>query len=653
MKFTPEIQGIRAISILSVVAFHFGINRLQGGYLGVDIFFVISGFLITSLIQNSINKNNFSLTNFYKNRAVRLFPNLALMTLVSIIISSLLLKPYDFFQYAKSLQFSGLYVTNIVFSKQQGYFDISRELKPLLHTWSLSIEEQFYLFFPIILIALKNIQIYKKLFFISSVILISFLYKIYLIDNLPTNSFFSFPGRAWELGVGSFFALLPTKTKDKFAGNNLFAQISIVTIGLYLILLNEEIKYAGVLSIGCCIATGLLILSSPRTDVGDFLKSKPMLYFGGISYSLYLWHWLVLIVFRNIDMHLNRVAEIMTMSIISLLIAHIAWKYVEDPLRRNKVNISAKKVYGGILLFTLITLALGSWIYAKNGFPKRFPRYVEVSNNINSFDWLKNTGHPSSNTPLCDYSLDKTKILSDCNFGDPKGLTNILVIGDSHMIAIRPAFDAAAKESHIRVVSAYGRGCPPLLGVKSFDGPTDICAPLNIDGNLRAIAKSERFTKVYLVGYWDMYAKGSYKNGHMLRPSHFLSDDKLKADNAEQSQIVMKRALNNTAHYFGELGMQVVIVKDVPILPARIEDIPKGYKQKVSKSPADLDFMEAFEEQNSNMNIRFITPSKSFCKANICSTYLNGWYLYSDSNHISAAGAALTIPIIKDSLIDK
>lgn len=237
--FSKEIQGLRAIAVLSVLLFHFGVNSLDGGYLGVEIFFVISGYLIGSIILESIKNNQFSLLDFYKNRAVRLFPNLLLMLIAATILAWILLKPYDFFQFGKSLQFSGLYVTNIVFSKQQGYFDISREVKPLLHTWSLSIEEQFYLFLPIFLILIRGISLRNRITLIFSIIIISFLYKTWLIHALPINSFFSFPGRIWELGLGVFFASLPTNIKEKFQGRNIIASLAISILCIYLIFLKR------------------------------------------------------------------------------------------------------------------------------------------------------------------------------------------------------------------------------------------------------------------------------------------------------------------------------------------------------------------------------------------------------------------------------
>ena len=198
-QFYPKIQGVRAISIIAVILFHFGFHILPGGYVGVDMFFVISGYLITQMIAGELARGTFSIARFYKNRVVRLLPNLFLMIAASALISYFVLKPYDFFQYAKSLQFSAVYLTNMVFARQQGYFDMSRDAKPLLHTWSLSIEEQFYLIFPVFLILLYKFKTHR----IAALMVIAaaslWIRFNYIQHYLPTEGFFPLPGASGNL----------------------------------------------------------------------------------------------------------------------------------------------------------------------------------------------------------------------------------------------------------------------------------------------------------------------------------------------------------------------------------------------------------------------------------------------------------------------
>lgn len=650
ITFSKEIQGLRAIAVLSVVLFHFGLQGLEGGYLGVDIFFVISGYLIGQIILKHLENNQFSIIDFYKNRAIRLFPNLLLMLFVSVIISWLLLKPYDFFQFGKSLQFSGLYVTNIVFSKQQGYFDISRELKPLLHTWSLSIEEQFYLFLPLFLILIRRLSVRKKLTVIACVISCSFLYKAWLIHALPINSFFSFPGRVWELGLGVFLTILPQQIRDALRGNTFIASISIGLISIYLVMLHETTTYAGIISAGCCVAAGLLILCSPGTWAGRILSTKFLGYFGAISYSLYLWHWIVLIAIKNALPGLNPVMGFLLMLLLSIMIAHLAWRYIESPLRNGKDGFSRKQVFICIFIFTCLTAAAGGFIYAKNGFPERFPNHIKISKNIDSFDWKLATGLQPINTQECSLNKKSNFQIDTCTSGDLNSSNKILVIGDSHAGSIKFAFDIAGQQSNVKVITAVGPGCPPLVGIKSFNGADDICEKINFDRHLQALLSDHSFNKVYLVAYWDMYARGSRSNGRLLRPTHFISDESIAANNPESSQLVLKKSLSNTIALINKSGAKVVLVQDAPTLPNPIQDLPDGFTQNIGDIEPQQSFIKGFLAEQKNLELKTIDLANALCPKKTCHTYLDGYYLYNDNNHLTPAGSALAIPIIRNSL---
>lgn len=648
--FSKEIQGLRAIAVLSVLLFHFGVNSLDGGYLGVEIFFVISGYLIGSIILESIKNNQFSLLDFYKNRAVRLFPNLLLMLIAATILAWILLKPYDFFQFGKSLQFSGLYVTNIVFSKQQGYFDISREVKPLLHTWSLSIEEQFYLFLPIFLILIRGISLRNRITLIFSIIIISFLYKTWLIHALPINSFFSFPGRIWELGLGVFFASLPTNIKEKFQGRNIIASLAISILCIYLIFLKEDIYWAGIISLGCCVSTGLLILSSPNTWVGKLLSTRVMTYFGNISYSLYLWHWLVLVWVKNNSIQLSHMIELVVLLGLSILLAHLAWKYVELPLRNKKEFFTRKQVFISVFLFTSLTAAAGGFIYAKNGFPERFPKYVKVSKNIESFNWEKSTGSAPSSSSECSLNKKSAPNIDQCALGDHNAKKSVLVIGDSHAASLKTAFDIAGQKEKVKVIIAVGPGCPPILGIKSFNGADNICEKINFDENLKKILDSKKFDQVYLVAYWDMYARGSRLNGRLLRPTHFISNDLNVANNPTESQLVINQSLKETITFINKSGAEVILVQDVPTLPKAIQDLPDHFKLDLAELHSQQLFIKEFLFKETNPLLKTINLADAVCNNEACHTIINNNYLYNDSNHLSPAGASLTIPLIRQSL---
>jgi len=264
-RFYPEIQGLRAISVIAVILFHFGVGLLPGGYVGVDIFFVISGFVITKMIAGELERGTFSVARFYKNRVVRLLPNLFLMIAASVAISYLVLKPYDFLQYAKSLQFSAIYLTNMVFARQQGYFDLSGDVKPLLHTWSLSIEEQFYLVFPVLLILLYRLKSHRIAVLVLIALASLWVRFDYIQQQLTSEGFFSFAGRVWEFVFGALVALMPVALKERLSGNEVLSLFGLALVAASLLFLDEGLPYSGMLLLVPCLATALLIACGSGT----------------------------------------------------------------------------------------------------------------------------------------------------------------------------------------------------------------------------------------------------------------------------------------------------------------------------------------------------------------------------------------------------
>ncbi|MGZ8257361.1 MAG: acyltransferase family protein, partial [Gallionella sp.] len=469
-KFYPEIQGLRAVAIIAVILFHFGWQTLAGGYIGVDIFFVISGFLITQMISVELARGTFNIRRFYKNRVMRLLPNLFLMIIASVVISYFVLKPYDFFQYAKSLQFSAVYLTNMVFARQQGYFDMSREAKPLLHTWSLSIEEQFYLIFPLLLIALFKFKQHRMV--ILSVIAVASFWARYQYqqNNLPTEGFFSFAGRVWEFVIGALIVFLPAPIKARLANQSGIALASFAVIIASLIFLDESIQYASSLLIIPCFATALIILSSGTHFTEKLLSTRALVFIGGLSYSLYLWHWPLLVWLHNSDFAGSHALQISVLFLLTLAISYLAWRYVEEPFRKNRERFSGRQVGLMTLTFGIFCVSIGGYIYAQSGMENRFPNWVKVKNNLDSFDFKAATGTTLQYPANCTIGDDPQAILQHCAFGDLASKQRFLVVGDSHVAAWYPAFQVAAEARHVQGVFATQPGCPPLFDIHSLDG---------------------------------------------------------------------------------------------------------------------------------------------------------------------------------------
>lgn len=644
-QFYPEIQGLRAISILAVILFHFQSSLLPGGYIGVDIFFVISGFLITKLITGEIAKGTFSIVRFYKNRVIRLLPNLFLMIVASAVIAYFVLKPYDFFQYAKSLQFSAIYLTNMVFARQQGYFDMSRDVKPLLHTWSLSIEEQFYVVFPFLLILLYKLKTHRITLLIIIALASLWVKFNYMQQNLPIEGFFSFAGRVWEFVVGALIALLPATLKSKLTNNEPLSLLGIALLAASLFYLDESVQYSAILLVIPCLATALVIACASGTNTGYWLSRKTLVFLGAMSYSLYLWHWPLLVWFDNMDFGLSRLAQLFALLTLTAAVSYLAWRYVEEPFRRNRERYSGKRVVALLAGFAVFCVSVGGFVYANSGLEDRFPNWVAVKKNLEAFDFKAATGTEIVYPPACEIGDDPYAILHKCSFGDLNSNERFLVLGDSHTAAWYPAFQSAAERKHAQGVLVTLPGCPPLFGIHSYDGSKDICAQ-HFDRSIGALIETKKIKKVFLVAFWSMYTEGDPNN----QPNHFISDVGTATHDSTTSKMVITRQLQNTIRRLNVNGIQIVIVHSVPILPKVIQNLPPDYFQPLEHIHKQNQFMHDFVDQQKEVRIMAIDPIKAFCDEATCLTRIGGNILYTDNNHISTAGAARVIELIESAL---
>ena len=647
-QYSFEIQGLRGISILAVMLFHFGGVHLPGGYAGVDMFFVISGYVITQLIVREHRAGRFTLSGFYKNRVIRLLPNLFAMIVATLVIGYFLLLPFDFSQFGKSLQFTAVYLTNMVFARQQGYFDLSREVKPLLHTWSLSIEEQFYLFFPLLLVMLWRFR-YRRWMVFGLLFVCSLAWKVWVIQQDHVSSFFSFPGRIWEFMIGAMAAQVSDDIRQRFARNEWLSVVAILSILLTFLFLDERIPYAGVWVAASCFATAILILSSHGTRVGAVLSGKQLVFAGALSYSLYLWHWPLLVLLRNLQWEIPQLMQLPLLIAGTFAVAYPAWRFIEAPLHRNKDRYSARQAGLATLAFAVFVIAAGGYIYGKSGMEERFPTWVKVRQNLQDFDLYKAAGVEKTPWRACGSPVGASGALSSCAvIGEAGAEAEFLLIGDSHAFAWAPAFDVMARKHHQAGIYSSLPGCPPILGVHSLDVTRDMC---EADLERKLAGLLDRFgqiRKVYLVAHWNMYAEGNRIKGVLQRPSMLLSDSRTESLDAGQSQRVMEDAFKRTVAFFNRRGISVVVMLDVPTLPLVIQQLADGYEVALDEYRTQGSFMTEMAGRLAaeHTNLSFAAPGEILCQSGSCATKFGDDYLYSDNNHISAAGAFHLLPLV-------
>jgi peptidoglycan/LPS O-acetylase OafA/YrhL len=360
MHYRREIDGLRALAILPVIFFHAGFQSFSGGFIGVDVFFVISGYLITTIILAELEKGNFSIINFYERRARRILPVLFFIMTVCIPFSWILLPPFDLISFSKSLTSVSLFLSNFFFLKDGGYFETAAELKPLLHTWSLAVEEQYYILFPILLrISWKagkrwalNLTILLVIISLAAAQLGS-LYK-------PLPNFFLLPTRAWELGTGSLIAFYFSKniaTLDCFY-RQLLSCLGITLITISIFLFNKDTPSPSIYTLAPVTGTALILLFSlPDTFTGKLLGSRLISPIGLISYSAYLWHQPILAFSRY---YFSSISSTQTFNLIiaTFFLSALSWRYIENPFR-NKNIVTKRTIFTFTLIYTLSLISFG------------------------------------------------------------------------------------------------------------------------------------------------------------------------------------------------------------------------------------------------------------------------------------------------------
>ena len=473
MKYRSEIDGLRAFAVMPVILFHAGFKEFSGGFVGVDIFFVISGYLIATIIISDMAAGKFSLINFYERRARRILPALFFVTFACIPFAWQWLTPSDLKDFGQSLVAVSTFSSNILFWQESGYFDTSAELKPLLHTWSLSIEEQFYILFPFFLLLSWRLGIGRILILLFIVFVLSLGVSHWAAFNTPSANFYLLPSRGWELLVGVFIAFYfkynsPLKSHQ---ANQILSLLGFGMILYAIVYFDENTPFPSLYALIPTLGTGLLILSAvPKTFVHRFLSARPIMGLGLMSYSAYLWHQPLLAFSRH--RLLGELSDFLLIIIIltSLLMAYISWKWVEKPFRDSK-NISRKSIFilssVGIVSFVI----LGSLVSLKSD---------EVSSLNKSFNYAlynelseeKYLRKVSTKSGECwfngkDGEVDIDIFIANWNCGPPNiNEREILVFGDSTAADIA----SGLRSQHKSIIQLGGAGCG-LVTNKDYSYP--------------------------------------------------------------------------------------------------------------------------------------------------------------------------------------
>ncbi len=360
MTYRSEIDGMRALAVLLVMLFHAGFPAFSGGFIGVDVFFVISGYLITSIIHRELRDGRFSLARFYERRARRILPALFLVVAACIPAALLIMLPFERESMAEAVAATTLFASNILFWLRSSYFDTAAELNPLLHTWSLAVEEQFYIAFPLILMALRGASQRTLALLIAALSLASLVLAELVARSYPMAAFYLIPFRAWELGAGALVAL--TFGAGRVQQRALAELGGVLGLGLIVasaVVYDKGTPFPGLFALAPVLGTCLVITcAAPRTLAGRLLSLKPVVGLGLISYSAYLWHQPLFAFARLSSYHELTLVEIWTLIAATIVLAWLSWRFVETPFRNRRV-MSVPRLAGALAPAAAILLAVG------------------------------------------------------------------------------------------------------------------------------------------------------------------------------------------------------------------------------------------------------------------------------------------------------
>ena len=634
MIYRPEIDGLRALAVLPVILFHAGFSLFSGGFVGVDVFFVISGYLITSIILSELAAGTFSLLHFWERRARRILPALYLVLLVSLPLAWFWLSPQDLLNYSDSLFAVALFCSNVWFWLTSGYFDAAAEFKPLLHTWSLAVEEQFYLCFPLFLLVLWRCCKSWLPGLLAFALLISLLLAEWGALHRPAFTFYMLPTRAWELLAGALVAWWLHQRSPQFPAfiNELGSLLGLGMILSAIVLIDKTTRFPGVNALLPVVGTALILAFANRnTLAGRLLSLKALTAIGLISYSAYLWHQPLFAFARHSTLDAPSTALMSGLSLLAILLAWFSWKFVEAPFRRKQL-FSRRQIFcfaGLGSLFFIGIATLGQQQQVVGYWQRQNPGLVNIDPAF--------TAEPFRSCP--DIKLYGT---ASCKvFGH--GSRRIVLWGDSHAGVLAANFPGLADTEFY--VIAHG-GCPPIIGVRRFDGEGNAgsCDKLGMLQSYADYIVALKPDLVILSARWTLYLQGWQRQGE-LQPAHHFVTTALQGGDVlpvEARALMLQQQLQQTVQQFSRLAPVLLISQQPDYADTGFRAMERGefFVPRTQMERWHKTETAIMQQVATWPGARVLDAKKLFCDAIQCQTREHGVLLYFDTNHLSATGAA-------------
>ena len=640
-KYRPDIDGLRAVAVLSVVIFHAFPNALKSGFIGVDIFFVISGYLISSIIFENIDRGSFSFAEFYGRRIKRIFPALTLVLLSCLVFGWFGLLGDEFKQLGKHMAAGAGFVSNFYLWQEVGYFNNAAETKPLLHLWSLAIEEQFYIFWPLLVwLTWKRKTLFLALF--AALLLGSFAYNVSLVRLDPTATFYSPATRIWELLTGVLLAYFITQIKQNStaaspawhtrpAVQQLASTLGVLFLAFGLYKIDSGRPFPGTWALFPVLGSFFLIFAGPAAWFNRFvLSNRVLVWVGLISFPLYLWHWPILSFMRVVESETPSLGYRVLAVALSVLLAWMTYYFAEKPIRLDSARVKSSFKIAALSASVAILGLVGFVIFQNNGVPARAAAQI---NGVNTWDNL------TFATP-CKFITNGPNHDDWCNIGNaPDKPPTTLLIGDSVGNNFAPMLQRYSEQSgdSAFVFRQFGRGLCHGFPEISYEN----CAEL-VNATRAYLEKTPSVDTIILAANWPLYFNGFDRVG-----------------STPVSSEQFKTAFEKNVAYYQGLGKRVIAFLAPPVganpracltRPIRLSDKSSCNLALTEALHNDGQYRAYFAMYLKSINIETFDPFKYMCDQTSCKVTDGTRIYYVDHEHFSAYGGQFLADAAKDDL---
>ncbi len=652
MKYRPEIDGLRAVAVIPVVLYHAGFALFSGGYVGVDVFFVISGYLITTILINDLAQGRFCLWRFYERRARRILPALSVVIAASIPFAWMWMLPMQFKDFAQSIAAVSLFASNILFWQESGYFAAAAEQKPLLHTWSLAVEEQYYLLFPLFLFFAWRYGRDRVFWMLVGASIVSFAMSEWGWRNRPVANFYLTPMRAWELFAGSLAAMIVLRRGVR--AHELFAGIGIIAIVASVFLFDAQTPFPSfytVLPVGGAVL--VVLFGGSQTWVARMLSLRVFVGVGLISYSLYLWHQPLFAFARIRSLQEPDLALMWGLIGLAVLLAYLTWRFVEQPFRgRNAWMARPRDLFVGSGAVLLGFAAFGVWGHLSNGAGFRLP------NNVSTI-MAARAGDSSG----CHNGLTAAAVLDGetCLIGREEIAPQIAIIGDSHAARISDALSERLDGAGKSAATFNASWCAPLMRFSTDTPSKDGCTSF-IGAAITRVIDDPEIKTVILFAEWANYTKGARFGDDVL--AAYVFDGDISLGNILQNPLAFDQAVQFTFSQLERAGKDVIVILPTPEYQFNVPQAMAKvalFEQSVTDLPVvtkaiyterNMDAIATLTRYADEFGFPVLNAYNVFCAAQNCIFKTEKFEaLYEDSNHLNYAGAQLLVDPLMDIIV--